>query len=110
MALMVLAHVLLRLARAIDLERTVHHVPFGSYGDGEHGRRCEDISCARTVPARNHHSVCVRRRALEGEPAFALKSRRGSSVGRSTSGCRHASALSVLAGLAIVVTAFIKLA
>ena len=39
--------------------RSVHHMPSSSYGDSEHGRRSEDISCARTVPGRNHHSVCA---------------------------------------------------
>jgi hypothetical protein len=83
-------------------------MPSSSYGDSEHGRRSEDISCARTVPERYHHSVCASPCVGRGtgscteEPSWLV----GWKVGVRLLTCQ----CSVLAGMAIVVFACIKLA
>jgi hypothetical protein len=100
--------------------RSVHHMPSGSYGDSEHGRRCEGIiSCARTVPARNHwhHSpggVCVGRAVAVAAVRWTRKGNwqphRRADVARHWQVGVTLFTCSVLVGMAIVAIAFIQLA
>ena len=95
-------------------------MPTGSYGDSERGRRCEGIiSCARTVPARNHwhHSpggVCVGRAVAVAAVRWTRKGNwqphRRADVARHWQVGVRLFTCSVLVGMAIVAIAFIQLA